>query len=175
MKPLPTPYDITSIPHIPYTPGQADWLILGGFFLVVALLILAFTRVRVLRRVSPLERVKKELKQIEERGIERAAQRDLSALVSQRVKWGIDSTFGSTLHAAGIATLERLSIEHPDEEARRILGILARLDREKYAPPGPSTMTIDTVREVRDRLITIQNRGWNEGDAIRHGEDNCDD
>ena len=164
MKPLPTPYDITAIPHIPYTPVMRDWVILFFILLAVALGIIVITRIRLTRRTSPLERVRYDLTRLEQSAGGAALSREICFAASQRVKWAIDMTFGTVLHSAGIEMIEQLAVQHPDEVARAILAILAQLDREKYCQAEHTTITGESLRELRMLLAQVLHRGW-KGDA----------
>lgn len=163
MKPLPTPYDITAIPHIPYIPTLRDWVILFSLLLVIALGIIALTRIRPARRRSPIERARYELNRLEQSSGDAALSRDICFTASQRVKWAIDTTFGTALHAAGIELLEQLAVQHPDDVARAILSILAELDREKYGKAEYTTITGEGLRQLQILLAQVSHRGWKSG------------
>jgi len=160
MKPLPTPYDITAIPHIPYIPVVRDWVILIFLLLGVALGIILITRIRLTRRTSPLERARHDLMRLERAAGDAALSREICFTASQRVKWAIDMSFGTALHSAGIETIEQLSVQHPDKVARAIVAILAQLDREKYCQAEHTTITGESLRELRILLAQVLHSGW---------------
>jgi hypothetical protein len=69
-------------------------------------------------------------------------------------------SFGTALHSAGIETIEQLSVQHPDKVARAIVAILAQLDREKYCQAEHTTITGESLRELRILLAQVLHSGW---------------
>lgn len=164
MTPLPTPYDITPIPHIPYAPGLRDWLILASILAACAIALLSITRQRIRRSVSPLERARTQLAHLEESLHGPHLSRANCFTASQTTKRAIDAALGTDLHAATIDELQALSESHPSEALREIAGMLASWDRAKFGRTDETAIPREQIFTVRMHLVTLGHRGLAAGD-----------
>lgn len=131
-EPIPTPYDIVPIPHIPWEPGTSVWGIAAGVFAAVVLLIFLarfFSRgnakVRALRPLlSELSKLSTPRTSVACERFTRLARRILSFLV------GLD------LSGYSADELRKLAAATSDGSEAEVLVLIAQLEDLTYAPDG---------------------------------------
>lgn len=163
MTPIPTPYDITPLPYIPYGPGLRDWIVLALILTVVGAIVFRITRHRLIRSASPLESARAELARLEGAARGPYLSRAACFSASQMTKRGIDAAFSTTLHAASLSEIQSLASSHPSETVREIAAILAEWDVAKFGRSDETTIPREQVRTVRLLLVTLLHRGISAG------------
>lgn len=159
MTPIPTPYDITPIPYIPYAPGLSDWIALAIILAAGGVGIVRFTRYQMTRSASPLESACAELARLDGTVVGPSLSRGACFSASQITKRAIDAAFGTNLHAASLSELQTLAASHPSDILREIVEILAGWDIAKFGRSNETTVPRDQVRTVRMLLVTLRHRG----------------
>lgn len=159
MNPIPTPYDITPVPYIPYAPGIRDWIVLAILLAVAGAAVIRLTRYRMTRSASPLESAQAELARIEETVPGAYLSRAACFSASQITKRAIDAAFGTHLHAASLSEVQTLAASDPSDTLREIAGILAGWDIAKFGRSDETAVPREQVRTVRMLLVTLRHRG----------------
>lgn len=159
MTPLPTPYDITPVPAIPYTPGFRDWILLGAFLAGCGAFVFSFTRQRIRQSISPLESARSELTRLEESLPTAFLMRNDCFSASQTTKRAIDAAFRTNLHAASLDELQRLGESHTSDTLRKIVHILAGWDVAKFGRCDETAIPREQLRSVRMLLVSLMHHG----------------
>ncbi len=131
-QPLPTPYDITNIPFVPWSPGTREWLLL----LVATCGALVFLSLwHLLRRGRRLRRVVDRL--LEE--IERSSHQNSVASterISRAARRIIEHTTRHNLGGLSPEELAAYANQCRDPEEGVALRLIADLESHLYAPPS---------------------------------------
>lgn len=131
-EPIPTPFDITSIPYIAWEPGARDWMLAFSVFAAALVGIgLAALLLRLRSTDRALTRLLKQLSEssVSAPGLEcerfsRLCRRILSFLV------GLDLSGCTAQELRGMAQATQ------DEREAEMLGIVAAIEDWAYAPAG---------------------------------------
>lgn len=129
---LPTPFDITDIPHIAWQPGASSWLVVGAMLVLAAFIVLMRSkRPKGPRNAKVVELLLSEIQKASAITSTNDAQR-LSHLVRRVVEYLSDVELSSL--SAG--ELEIMSKTATPDCLAQTLGSLAALESSVYAPPS---------------------------------------
>jgi hypothetical protein len=129
---IPTPFDITAIPHIPWQPGRLEWM-----FLMAALALLALAAYY--RNRPPAQPMRVTIVDLLLKDIELAAKMhspdDIQRL-SHLVRRVIEYLSNVEISSMSPGELESLSRSATPPSLSESLRCLAELEASVYAPPG---------------------------------------
>jgi hypothetical protein len=146
-KPLPTPYDITDIPYVPWSPGTREWILLLLAACAALVLISAW---HLLRRGRKLSRVVDRL--LEE--IERSSHQTSVASterISRAARRVIEHTTQHDLGGLSPDEISAYAAKCADPEEVQALRLIADLESHLYAPPSAEEK--DRTREIARALL----------------------
>jgi hypothetical protein len=145
--PLPTPYDITDIPYVPWSPSSHEWLLLLCATCMALVLVSAW---HFLRRGRKLSRVVNRL--LEE--IERSSYQTSIASterISRAARRVIEHTTRHDLGGLSPDELAAYAARCSDPEEAQALRLIADLESHLYAPPSQEEK--DRIREIARTLL----------------------
>jgi hypothetical protein len=146
-KALPTPYDITDIPYVPWNPGGLEWILL---LLVTCAALVLVCVWHLLRRGRKLTRVVDRL--LAE--IERSSHQTSTASterISRAARRVIEHTTRHDLGGLSPDEIAMYASKCSEPEESRALRLIADLESHLYAPPSAEEK--DRSREIARALL----------------------
>lgn len=156
--PIPTPYDITTVPYIPYTPSWLAWVALVITVGLGGCLTIWITRRRNPPSHSPSDAVLQELSSIENAGSGAFLSRQECVAASLIVRRALDASYHLGVHAMGSNQLRDLATSHPHESIRDIATILAELDTAKFLIGEESTISRSQLGALRVLFVVLRHQ-----------------
>jgi hypothetical protein len=127
---IPTPFDISPIPVIPWSPGIESWITTIILIALAYATILGYRRVLSSRRFVAATVLQTELSHIQP--LDNHADRQRLIKLTQRAL-----IFLTSCDVRGLSSEElvALSTQESDGSVRKLLALLAALENDQYAPP----------------------------------------
>ena len=140
------PFDIVDLPHIPWQPGLREWLLLGGLFLTITLIVRFRTaRHRRRSRAGVIKLLLADIESAAKSGTSRDIER-----ISHLARRIVEYVSGDELSTLSPRELTRLAERSRSLSLQRTLLELASLEELVYEPP--SAMHDRTIAETSIRL-----------------------
>ena len=148
--PIPTPYDITPIPVVPWSPGSTAWIVTLTVLAALFLLLRGYQRFHAKRTFDAGEILLAELRQINpERSLD---ERQRLIKLTQRAL-----NFLRNCDVRGLSSEELLTLSTQEERAseRNLLSLLAELENDQYAPPDSQGNAV-TIEHAQRLYAAVQ-------------------
>jgi hypothetical protein len=154
--PLPTPYDITEIPNVPWDPGTHEWFLLLVITLVAVALVWLW---HLVRRGRKLNRVVEQLLKEIERGSLHASTASAER-ISRAARRVVEHTTRHDLGGLSPDELSDYAASCSTDEERNALGLIAELESRLYAPPSEhkDEQTAEIARSLLPALRALTNQ-----------------
>lgn len=152
MEPVPTPFDITELPFIPFTPSLLLWILLPGTVLLVFLIILWLARrspvIHAASRSETERRLRTLMQQKQKVDTQQAA--TATSLILKRF---LSIELGESVDTLGTSELNALAASAEQTAPRRILlETLATLEESRYSGDLPTTRLMSLLERCCEAL-----------------------